>query len=71
MVELKCSWAPVFTGVTTFYEAVIFAQLPKAFEAEEKRISLSRDSHYIEKAQIRALPFPGDLGTFVVVISRG
>jgi len=42
----------------------IFAQRLKALEAEEKRISPSRGFHGIEKAQIAALPFSGDLGPF-------
>ena len=53
----------------TFYET-IFAQRLKALETEEKRISPSRGFHCIGKAQTRAPPFPRNLGTFVVVISR-
>ena len=42
----------------------ISAQLLKALEAEEKRISPSRDFHCIEKPQTRALPFSKTLFTF-------
>jgi hypothetical protein len=49
----------------------IFAELLKALEAEEKRISLSRGSHCIEKAQGRVLPFSRNLSTLSAVFSKG
>jgi hypothetical protein len=48
----------------------IFQQLPKALEAEEKRISPSRGVHCKEKAQTSALPFPESFGEFLSVISN-
>ena len=45
--------------------STIFAQLLKALEAEEKRISPSRALSCIEKAQTRVLPFSENLGTLL------
>jgi len=49
----------------------ISAQLLKALEAAEKRVSLSRGFNCIEKAQTRALPLFEAFGTFLTVISIG
>jgi len=54
----------------TAIATTISAQLLKALEAEEKRMSPSRGFHCIEKAQTSALPFSRSLGKFFAIMSN-